>query len=98
MTTGRINQVTILNQRHRRRDDPPKGTGVSVTIWQDTPKRARPQAPNPQMRADDRRPIQLPPLSFPKYGPSRERSGFHAAKLRHLRTSSGGDPQPIMPG
>jgi hypothetical protein len=61
------------------------------------PERAQPRAPNPRERASGKRPIQLPPLSSPKGGPPRERSGCTAAKPHCLRPSRGGDRQPVMP-
>jgi hypothetical protein len=73
MTTGRINQVTILGPHGG--GNPPKGVESSITI-KGGHAEAHPAArANPRERADDRRPIQLPPLSFPGSGPSRERSG-----------------------
>jgi hypothetical protein len=39
----------------------------------------------------------MPPLSSPKSGPPRERSGCTAAKPRCLRPSRGGDRQPVIP-
>ena len=62
-----------------------------------TPKRTQPPTSNPRKQADDRRPIQLPPLSSPKDGPPRERVGRKAAKPRCLHPSRGGDQQFVIP-
>jgi len=97
MTTGRINQVTILARRAEAKGYPRRGRSQALPEGMGTPERAQPQAPNPRERAGGERPIQLPPLSSPRGGPLRERSGRTAAKPHRLRPPRGGDRQPVMP-
>ncbi len=84
MTTGRINQVTILQPpspeaprgRPERRRHPPKGTEVSCAPWLGRPRRARPtgRPHRPRERvAVDLIGHPIAPTEFPK--------GWSAAKL-----------------
>jgi hypothetical protein len=69
MTTGRINQVTILSQRAEALRQTPK-KGASCTK-QETLKRPRSPPSQSTRQWECERPIQLPPLSSPKAGPQR---------------------------
>jgi hypothetical protein len=76
MTTGRINQVTILNRRRSEGAPPRREADVSVTVKvgrrRIVPSRGRQTL---QRSPDAARPIQLPPLSSPEDRPRRWVSG-----------------------
>ena len=98
MTTGRINQVTILNPR-KRAGHLPEGRRMRALPCRKGHERSRPAAAVKGARGtrDERRPIQLPPLSFPRDRPRREASGPRAANLRRMCPSSGGGLRKIKP-
>jgi len=77
MTTGRINQVTILNRRRSEGAPSPEGGGCERyregrTATDRTSSRGHQEL---QRSPDAARPIQLPPLSSPEGRPRREVSG-----------------------
>jgi hypothetical protein len=76
MTTGRINQVTILYpDAGAKRHDPRRGGK-----YQEGGYRSYPNHPPQKYPGHDccERPIQLPPLSSPRCGPQRGRTGVAA--------------------
>jgi len=79
MTTGRINQVTILSQRAEAPRQTPRRERVVPS--KETPK--RPKSPLNQGLQPGRRgrPIQLPPLSSPKAGPQRTMTDVAVANM-----------------
>jgi hypothetical protein len=99
MTTGRINQVTILNLRRSEGfTSPGREADVSVTVKAGrrriAPSRGRQTL---QRSPDTARPIRLPPLSSPGDRPRREVSGTEAANLRRMYPPRGGSPRQIKP-
>jgi len=97
MTTGRINQVTILNQAappgRTRPGSPPHGG------WSVTGKGARGRAPSrkgrPAFAGRRRATIQLPPLSLPRERSAAERSGLSTSTPGGIRTSDGQTQSPV---
>src|SRR2546423_7442328 len=102
MTTGRINQVTILH---------PRGLLVGGAAWKKPPEgldllrgrsalreEERPVQGTQQAELEERpRTIHLPPLSSPKDVPPQRRSGWKAATPCHIGPSGGGSPLPVTP-
>ena len=87
MTTGRINQVTILTSAGAAAPRGARGGAGArprgrVVAWRGRPgARHRPRQPRGATRA---RTIQLPPLSSPRGGPPQERVGRDGlTRLRH---------------
>jgi hypothetical protein len=76
MTTGRINQVTILSQRtEMQRQTPREGRVLPSKKPPKRPKSLLYQGPRPKQR---KRLIQLPPLSSSRAGPQRAMAGVSA--------------------
>ena len=78
MTTGRINQVTILDlSAETPKHNPRKGVEFTKAG-----SRMSDPSHSPRLYTWHRRceqPIQLPPLSFPRYGPQRGMTGVSAS-------------------
>lgn len=92
MTTGRINQVTILNPAARSTQGrPPKGSGKY--------KAGRSRAASHcllqrhQRHQSCKQLIQLPPLSSPRYSPKRYNTSVATRKERPICSSGGEDSQ-----
>jgi hypothetical protein len=76
MTTGRINQVTIVHRSAEAQRPNPRRGG----LYQEGDRRSNPNR-LPRKRAGrnrSRRPIHLPPLSSPRRGPPRSPTGVAA--------------------
>ena len=100
MTTGRINQVTILKpvegpRRARLGGGPlrrePAGGGVVVKVGAANRSARRPRLRSAQRtRVGASKAIQLPPLSSPRDGPPQGPSGREPARDCDMRPSGGG--------
>jgi len=78
MTTGRINQVTILYPHDIHRDvawKAPQRRRNCATRKGPTKSGSNPRHSSQQVVKSSQEAIQLPPLSFPRDGPLRQRSG-----------------------
>ena len=80
MTTGRINQVTILSRRPERRRPTARRAGGRAVTGGSLREHPRPRSPEPELRQGPQGTIQLPPLCSPRGGPPHRRSG---ARRRH---------------
>jgi hypothetical protein len=97
MTTGRINQVTILIQAAplggHGREAPLAGGGALQG------RGARGRAPSrkgrPAFAGRRRATIQLPPLSLPRERSAAERSGLSTSTPGSIRTSDGQTQSPV---
>ena len=79
MTTGRINQVTILSQRAEAQRQTPQRERVVPS--KETPKRPKSPLNQGLQPGEHGRPIQLPPLSSPKAGPQRAMTDVSVATI-----------------
>ena len=80
MTTGRINQVTILSGEAEARPATPRGRVVhlmAIDAIASASQQLAPRGPKPPHRVLTT--IQLPPLSFPQAGPLHKCSGVETA-------------------
>ena len=80
MTTGRINQVTILSGEAEARPATPRGRVVhlmAIDAIASASQQLAPRGPKPPHRVLTT--IQLPPLSFPRAGPLHKCSGVETA-------------------
>ncbi|UPX11868.1 hypothetical protein EKO05_0002452 [Ascochyta rabiei] len=95
MTTGRINQVTIVNPIAEANERTPEG-GQDVPVGREKPKLPQPQASEayetPKPQATD----SIAPTEFPKL---RSATGgtrlLHRLLPRHIRPSGGEDPSQV---
>jgi hypothetical protein len=98
MTTGRINQVTVVTPSDphavARREKPPRGA-AEPCYKEGARRKARPAGGVPGAeREGPPMAIHLPPLSSPRGGPPRGSSGSRAARHRCMCPSGGGSPSP----
>ena len=78
MTTGRINQVTIVNPSAEANERNPPKEARMYQVEGETPKRNSSRKHQRRTRhLSHKRPIQLPPLSSPSCGPQRVAFGYY---------------------
>ena len=99
MTTGRINQVTILNLgAEATQATPRRGQNICYQMEGETPKRPQPSASRAQKRAGTAGDYSIAPTEFPKDAVRGKVSlGLTAARTRCIRPSGGEDLRSVTP-